>query len=156
MPFKTGESLKYTAEFNFIPVGQAELYVTGIEQINGNDAYHVTFSANTKGLADQLFKIQDKIDIWMDTKEFFTHRLKKDINEGNYQKSVDVIFDYDKSVARTETKEVAIDFKARDSFSMFYYLRTILLKENEVMSFSSFEGRKIVHYNLQMTGKEIV
>ena len=39
---------------------------------------------------------------------------------------------------------------------MFYYLRTILLKENEVMSFSSYEGRKIVHYNLQMTGKEIV
>ena len=74
MPFKVGESLKYIAEFNFIPVGEAELYVTGIEQINGNDAYHVSFSANTKGLANQLFPIQDRIDIWMDTKEFFTHR----------------------------------------------------------------------------------
>ena len=156
VPFKVGESLKYIAEFNFIPVGQAELFVTGIEQINGNDAYHVSFSANTKGLANQLFPIQDRIDIWMDTKEFFTHRLTKDINEGNYKNSVDVIFDYDKSVARTETKEVAIDFKARDSFSMFYYLRTIPIKENEVMSFSSYEGRKIVHYNLQMTGKETI
>ena len=47
-------------------------------------------------LFDQLFKIQDKIDIWMDTKEFFTHRLKKDINEGNYQKSVDVSEHIDK------------------------------------------------------------
>ncbi len=156
VPFKAGESLKYSAEFNLIPVGQAELYVTGIEQINGNDAYHVSFSARTRGLADQLFKIRDQIDIWMDKKEFFTHRLKKKIHEGTYKKSVDVIFDYEASVARTETKEVAIDFKARDPFSMFYYLRTISLKEKEVMSFSSYEGRKIVHYNLQMTGKEVV
>jgi hypothetical protein len=39
---------------------------------------------------------------------------------------------------------------------MFYYLRTIPLKEKEIMSFTSFEGKKIVHYNLQMTGKEII
>ena len=50
----------------------------------------------------------------------------------------------------------AIDFKARDSFSMFYYLRTIPLKKNEVMSFSSYEGKRIVHYNLQMTGTETI
>ncbi|MDP6339124.1 MAG: DUF3108 domain-containing protein [Candidatus Marinimicrobia bacterium] len=156
VPFKTGESLKYSAEFNLFPVGQAELYVSGIEEINGNETYHVSFSAQTRGLASRIFKIRDQIDIWMDKEEFFTHRLKKNINEGSYKKSVDVHFDYDKSVARTGTKEVKIDFKARDPFSMFYYLRTIPLKEKEVMSFSSFEGRKIVHYNLQMTGKEVI
>ncbi len=148
--------MKYSAEFNLIPVGHAELYVSGIEQINGNDAYHVSFSARTTGLISRLFKIRDQIDIWMDKEEFFTHRLKKNINEGSYKKSVDVIFDYNKSVARTATKEIEIDFKARDPFSMFYYLRTIPLKEKEVMSFSSYEGRKIVHYNLQMTGKAVI
>ena len=61
-----------------------------------------------------------------------------------------------KSIAKTKTKEISIDFMARDSFSMFYYLRTIPLNNNEVMSFSSYEGRRIVHYNLQMTGTEIV
>jgi hypothetical protein len=156
IPFKVGESLKYSAEFNFIPVGYSELKVTGIEKVNGNDTYHVSFSARTKGLANQLFKIRDQIDIWMDKDQLFTHRLKKNIREGSYKKKIDVIFDYDRSVAQTGTKEVKIDFKARDPFSMFYYLRTIPLKEKEVMSFSSFEGKKIIHYNLQMTGKEIV
>ena len=155
-PFKVGESLKYSADFNLIRVGQAELYVTGIENINDLETYHVTFSANTTGLADQLFKIRDQIDIWMDKKDFFTHRLIKNINEGNYRNNVDVKFDYQKSIAITNTKEVSIDFKARDSFSMFYYLRTIPLKKNEVMSFSSFEGKRIVHYNLQMTGTETI
>ena len=155
-PFKVGESLKYSADFNLIRVGQAELYVAGLENINDLETYHVTFSANTTGLADQLFKIRDQIDIWMDKKDFFTHRLIKNINEGNYRNNVDVKFDYQKSIAITNTKEVSIDFKARDSFSMFYYLRTIPLKRNEVMSFSSYEGKRIVHYNLQMTGKETI
>ena len=154
VPFKAGESLKYSAQFNLVPVGEAELFVSGIEKFNGIDSYHVSFFAQTKGLANRIFKIHDRIDIWMDKKEFFTHRLKKDINEGSYSKKVDVRFDYDKSIATTKTKEVGIDFKARDPFSMFYYLRVITLIENEVMSFSSYEGRRIVHYNLQMTGKE--
>ena len=98
VPFKTGESLKYSAEFNLIPVGEAELYVSGIEQIQGNDAYHVSFSAQTKGLANQLFKIRDQIDIWLDSKELYTHRLKKNIREGSYRKSVDITFDYDEGV----------------------------------------------------------
>ena len=155
-PFKVGESLKYSADFNLIRVGQAELYVNGLEKINDLETYHVTFSASTTGLADQLFKIRDQIDIWMDKKDFFTHRLIKNINEGNYSNNVDVKFDYQKSIAKTNSKEVSIDFKARDSFSMFYYLRTIPLKKNEVMSFSSFEGKRIVHYNLQMTGTETI
>ena len=155
-PFKVGESLKYSADFNLIRVGQAELNVIGLEKMNDLETYHVTFSANTSGLADQLFKIRDQIDIWMDKKDFFTHRLIKNINEGNYSNNVDVKFDYKKSIAKTNTKEVSIDFKARDSFSMFYYLRTIPLKKNEVMSFSSFEGKRIVHYNLQMTGTETI
>ena len=119
-PFKVGESLKYSADFNLIRVGQAELNVIGLEKMNDLETYHVN------------------------------------INEGNYTNKVDVKFDYQKSIAKTGTKEVPINFKARDSFSMFYYLRTIPLKKNEIMSFSSFEGKRIVHYNLQMTGTEIV
>ena len=99
VPFKAGESLKYSAQFNLVPVGEAELFVSGIEKFNGIDSYHVSFFAQTKGLANRIFKIHDRIDIWMDKKEFFTHRLKKDINEGSYNKKVDVRFDYDKSIA---------------------------------------------------------
>jgi len=153
-PFKTGESLKYSAQFELIPVGEAELFVTGIEEFNGVDVYHVSFSAYTKGLANQIFKIRDKIDIWIDQKYYFTHRLKKDINEGNYHKNIDVKFDYNKSIATSKNKQVSIDFKARDPFSMFYYLRTIALEKDSVMKFTSYEGKQIVNYNLQMTGKE--
>ena len=35
VPFKAGESLKYSAQFNLVPVGEAELFVSGIEKFNG-------------------------------------------------------------------------------------------------------------------------
>ena len=155
-PFKIGESLQYHAEFNRVRVGEAELKVSGIEEINTIKSYHIIYVAKTKGLADRLFKIRDQIDIWIDKEGFFTHRLIKNINQGNYKNKVDVRFDYNKSIAKTSTKEISIDFKARDSFSLFYYLRTILLKENDIMSFSSFEGRRIVDYKLQIKGNEII
>ena len=155
-PFKIGESLQYHAEFNRVRVGEAELKVSAIEEINTIKSYHIIYVAKTKGLADRLFKIRDQIDIWIDKEGFFTHRLIKNINQGNYKNKVDVRFDYNKSIAKTSTKEISIDFKARDSFSLFYYLRTILLKENDIMSFSSFEGRRIVDYKLQIKGNEII
>ena len=155
-PFKIGESLQYHAEFNRVRVGEAELKVSAIEEINTIKSYHIIYVAKTKGLADRLFKIRDQIDIWIDKEGFFTHRLIKNINQGNYKNKVDVRFDYNKSVAKTSTKEISIDFKARDSFSLFYYLRTILLNENDIMSFSSFEGRRIVDYKLQIKGNEII
>ena len=156
IPFKVGESLQYYAEFNLIRVGEAKLKISEIEKINNIDSYHVTYYAKTKGLADRLFKIRDKIDIWIDKEEFFTHQLIKDINQGNYKNKINVKFDYKKSIATTSNEEVPIDFKARDSFSLFYYLRTIPLKENEIMSFSSFEGKRVVDYKLQIKGKETI
>ena len=155
-PFKIGESLQYHAEFNRVRVGEAELKVSAIEEINTIKSYHIIYFAKTKGLADRLFKIRDQIEIWIDKEGFFTHRLIKNINQGNYKNKVDVRFDYNKSIAKTSTKEISIDFKARDSFSLFYYLRTILLNENDIMSFSSFEGRRIVDYKLQIKGNEII
>ena len=155
-PFKIGESLQYHAEFNRVRVGEAELKVSAIEEINTIKSYHIIYVAKTKGLADRLFKIRDQIDIWIDKEGFFTHRLIKNINQGNYKNKVDVKFDYNKSIAKTSTKEISIDFKARDSFSLFYYLRTILLNENDIMSFSSFECRRIVDYKVQIKGNEII
>ena len=108
IPFKVGESLQYYAEFNLVRVGEAKLKISEIEKINNIDSYHVTYYAKTKGLADRLFKIRDKIDIWIDKEEFFTHQLIKDINQGNYRNKIDVKIDYKKSIATTSNKEVQI------------------------------------------------
>ncbi|MFL3053158.1 MAG: DUF3108 domain-containing protein [Candidatus Neomarinimicrobiota bacterium] len=155
-PFKTGELLKYSADWNGIKVGEAELFVAGIEETNEFDSYKITFTTKTKGLANRVFPIKDKIDVWIDKKSYFTHRLKKNINQATYREQIDVVFDYEQSTAKVEDKIIDIDFKARGPYSMFYYLRTFDIKPDKIMSFTSYEGKKIINYNLKMTGTEIV
>ena len=93
-PFKVGELLKYSAEWNGVGVGEAELFVAGVEVVNGYETYQITFTTTTKGFAQILFPIKDRIDVWIDKNEFYTHRLKKNINQGNYTEKIDVLFDY--------------------------------------------------------------
>ena len=84
----------------------------------------------------------------------FHKRLLQASLAGERLQKVDVQFDYEKSIAKTEFKEIKIDFKARDPYSMFYYLRTIPLERNKVMSFTSYEGKRVVDYNLQFKNDE--
>ena len=155
-PFKVGELLKYSAEWNGIKVGNAELFLSGTELFNNVETYQITFTTRTNGLANTLFPIQDRVDVWIDKKELFTHRIKKDINQSTYKEKIDVSFNYDELKALSNDKSVDIDFKARGPYSMFYFLRTIDLIPEKIMSFSSYEGKRIVNYNLKMTGTEIV
>ena len=155
-PFKVGELLKYSAEWNGIKVGNAELFLSGTELFNDVETYQITFTTRTNGLANTLFPIRDRVDVWIDKKELFTHRIKKDINQSTYKEKIDVSFNYDELKAFSNDKSVDIDFKARGPYSMFYFLRTIDLIPEKIMSFSSYEGKRIVNYNLKMTGTEIV
>tara|TARA_B100000073_G_scaffold77201_1_gene58373 strand:+ start:266 stop:970 length:705 start_codon:yes stop_codon:yes gene_type:complete len=155
-PFKVGELLKYSAEWNGIKVGNAELFLSGTELFNDIETYQITFTTRTNGLANTLFPIRDRVDVWIDKKELFTHRIKKDINQSTYKEKIDVSFNYDELKALSSGKSVDIDFKARGPYSMFYFLRTIDLIPEKIMSFSSYEGKRIVNYNLKMTGTEIV
>lgn len=155
-PFKVGELLKYSAEWNGIKVGNAELFLSGTELFNNVETYQITFTTRTNGLANTLFPIRDRVDVWIDKKELFTHRIKKDINQSTYKEKIDVSFNYDELKAFSNDKSVDIDFKARGPYSMFYFLRTIDLIPEKIMSFSSYEGKRIVNYNLKMTGTEIV
>ena len=155
-PFKVGELLKYSAEWNGIKVGNAELFLSGTELFNDIETYQITFTTRTNGLANTLFPIRDRVDVWIDKKELFTHRIKKDINQSTYKEKIDVSFNYDELKALSNDKSIDIDFKARGPYSMFYFLRTIDLIPEKIMSFSSYEGKRIVNYNLKITGTEIV
>ena len=45
-PFKVGELLKYSAEWNGIKVGNAELFLSGTELFNDVETYQITFTTN--------------------------------------------------------------------------------------------------------------
>ena len=86
LPFRVGETLNYTAKFNFIPAGTAKLKVVSLDTVNNIPSFHIQYSARTGSLADKLFKIRDQVDLWIDEKGMFIHHQIKTIRQGNYKK----------------------------------------------------------------------
>ncbi len=154
-PFSINEKLEFSVNFNSINVGKAELNVNSLELINNKQTYLVSFLANTEGLADRLFKIRDSIKLWIDEKEFYTHKVNKIINEGLYKKKTKITFNYDDSIAViNDNEKIKLPFRSWDPFSMFYYLRTIQLMNENILAFDYFNGKKKINYKLIVSGKE--
>jgi hypothetical protein len=155
-PFQIGEKLIYSASFNIIPSGVAALEILGRDTINNNSTFHAKFTASTNPALDRLYKLRDRVDIWMDETDLYTHQLKKNLREGKYHKNIHTTIYYDASFAIVNSDTVTITGPVRDPYSLFYYLRTLPLSVGLLMEFTSFENKKSTPFKLVVTGRETV
>ena len=126
-PFQIGEKLTYNVSFTGITAGQASLEVVNDTDANNSHQLHIRFIAKTTFPLSTIYAINDQIDTWLDSKYLYTKKLTKKIREGNYKKNSYTVIDYDQSIAITNGDTVIINQFLYDSYSLFYYLRTIPL-----------------------------
>lgn len=156
LPFKVGEHLTYTLRFNIIKMGRGYLSVESIDTIAGIPSYHVKFQANTSKFADIIFRVRDKIDIWLNKTDLTTLKIDKEINEGNYHKNYYTLIDYNNSIAITNKDTIKINGTIRDPYSLLYYFRTIPLNVGQILDFTTFDNKKLTDFQVIIDGKETV
>ena len=156
LPFKVGERLTYTLQFNIIKMGRGYLSVESIDTIAGIPSYHVKFQANTRKFADMIFRVRDKIDIWLNTANLTTLKINKEINEGNYHKNYYTLIDYNNSIAITNKDTIKINGVVRDPYSLLYYFRTIPLKIGQILDFTTFDNKKLTDFQVIVDGTETI
>ena len=115
-PFDIGESLHYSAKINFIPAGIAKLKIKAIETVDGFDTFHISFNVKSSKIIDRLFKVRDVVETWVDTKELFTRKFRKDIRERNYKNKFSATINYEDSLITTEEREFPVSQEIRDPF----------------------------------------
>jgi hypothetical protein len=155
-PFKVGERLTYTLQFNIIKMGRGYLSVESKDTISEVQAYHVKFQAKTGKFADNIYRVRDYIDIWLKTSDLTTLKLVKRLNEGNYHKNYDTSIDYNNSIAITNNDTLSINGALRDPYSLLYYFRTIPLEIGQILDFSTFDNKKLTDFQVIVDGKETV
>jgi len=148
--FIEGESFIYNASFNYIPAGRAELSIVGIDTIDANEAFHVRYTAKTGAVVDKLFRIRDQIDIWLDKKDLFTYRQVKKISEGSYRYKAETNIIYKDSIAVSGSDTTRISGLVRDPYSLFYYLRTIDLSKDSVLTFTTYDRKKLTTFQMKV------
>ena len=151
-----GEKFLYTLQFNFVRMGQGSLSVQEDQIIDGVPAHHVTFAANTNKFADRIFKVRDKVDIWLDRNDLTTLKVIKKIREGDYRKNYHTVIHYDSLYAITNNDTIPLAGKVRDPYSLLFYLRTIPLEVGQILDFTTFDNKKITSFQVVVDGKETV
>ena len=150
LPFRVGETLNYTAKFNFIPAGTAKLKVVSLDTINNNPTFHIQYSARTGSIADKLFKIRDQVDSWVDKKGLFLYHQKKTIRQGNYKKKSNTKLFYSDSLAIVNKDSIPISGAVFDPYSLFYYLRTIPLIMGKTLNMNTFDNGLFTDFQLRV------
>ena len=156
IPFKVGEKLSYTLQFNVVKMGRGYLTVESIEDIAGVESFHVQFEAKTRKFADRIFRVRDKIDIWLNKSDLTTLKINKQINEGGYHKNYYTYVDYANSLAIINQDTINVENDVRDPYSLLYYLRTIPLKVGQVLEFTTLDNKKISDFQIIVEGKETI
>ena len=130
VPFRVGEKLTYNIQWGPIVAGHATLTVAGLEQIDGQDCYHIIGQAQTSGFVDLLYHVESKIETWLDTDGFFTRRFYQARREGKRCNTEDSRYDYVSGQVVTtnlisgQLQTSALTGPEQDVLSVFYFLRT--------------------------------
>ena len=156
IPFKVGERLTYTLQFNVIKMGRGYLSVESNDTVSGIPAYHVRFKAKTSKFADRIFRVRDNIDIWLNISDLTTLKLLKQVNEGSYHKKYDTLIDYKNSIAITNNDTIKIVGSLRDPYSLLYYFRTIPLELGQILDFTTFDNKKLTEFQVIIDGRETI
>jgi len=83
-PFAVGEALKYEATYGRLKVGEGLLEVRGVESVRGRPAWHLVFQLQG-GIP--LYRLDDRLESWVDTATFTSRRFTKQLNEGRRRRT---------------------------------------------------------------------
>ncbi|MFH1038526.1 MAG: DUF3108 domain-containing protein [PVC group bacterium] len=127
----TGEKLTYDVSWIGIPVGQLVLENHGLEVINGEEAYHLTFATISNEFLSNFFKIEDTVHSWVSRESGSPVRFEKVVKEGHYGRHEVIEYDRENLTAtyRREDKKdrepetMSIPPDAQDLLSTLFWIR---------------------------------
>ena len=155
MPFNIGEKLIYDVSFAGIKAGKAFLEVLNDNNNNSNEI-HIRFIAKTSFPFSSIYSIDDQIDTWLDSKDLFSKKILKNINQGSYSKKSKTIIDHEKFISVTNNDTTNIEGYVYDPYSLFYVLRTKPLIIGETIKVNTFGGKKITPIQIITKSEEII
>lgn len=153
-PFGVGERMVFAIKAFGITAGHATLEIKEILNLDGHEVYHIVVTAQTTPFFSLFYRINDRLETYLDTKEFYPHRYEAHLEEGKYRKDEVIIYDQERHIAYRKGKEIKIPPRVQDSVSVYYYLRTLNLKTGDVIRVPINCGRHNYLLTLKVKGEE--
>ena len=122
-----GERLEYDVKFGKLRVGRGSMEVRETTDVRGREAWH-TVLAIRGGIP--FFRVDDRLESWIDTERFTSLRVTQQTNEGRYHRERHVEFFPERTTmleSREGAQEEPTADEPLDEAALLYYLRTLPL-----------------------------
>jgi len=123
----------------------------------GRPTYHLVTTARSGNVFSTFFKVNDRVESYMDTLHLHSVRFEKHLREGKYNKDLWVVFDQEAQKAQIDGKrECSILEHAQDVLSSFYYVRTLQLEVGQRVYIPNHDNGKNYAMEVQVQRRERV
>jgi len=156
--FGVGERLVFSVGYGPIKAGTAVMEIPEIVKLNGRRCYHIVSTAKSNKFFSVFFKVEDKVESFMDIHALFSLRYDKHLREGKFKADVSMIFDQENHLAiynsGRDTFEVAE--YTQDVLSAFYFVRTQELTVGKSIFVDNHTDKKNYPLEVKVLRKERV
>ena len=159
--FPNGQTYVYSVEWHLFNAGTARVTL-GLD--GGQE--HVTALANSAGVVNTLYKVDDRFEAFFDSRTFCSLRVSRNTAEGSRSRQTELGFDYarhksvldEKNLKTGEQKHVENDLPAcvTDVVSGFYYLASLPLQSGNSYTFPINDGNKTTEVTARVEAREQV
>lgn len=159
IPFHPGEKLIFKLKWGVIPAGEASLEVKDLDNFKGVEAYHFVLKARSNSFFDVFFKVRDHIVSYTDIDMNHSLYYQKDQLEGKTKRNIRVHFDWEQNEAEynfinKKSKTISLMPGTFDPLAIFYYSRTLDLREKDAFQRPVTDGSRNVLGKLKIIGRE--
>jgi hypothetical protein len=140
--------MRYDAHWGiFGDVGEARLFVEGIDTMHGHPSYHLNFSIQGGVL---FAKVNDLNQSWLDVSKLISRRFDQDTKEVSYERHRIIDFYPDEMRWERQNSDDEGELPTAeplDDVSFLYYVRTLPLVVGETYTFNRYwknEGNPVV------------
>lgn len=154
--FDVGERLVFSIEYGPFSAGTAVLEVAELTEIEGRSCYRVVSDTRSNRAFSAFYKVQDRVETFIDVEGIFPWRLEKHLQEGTSTRNVVVTYDQVNHVAMRGTREIEIPPFVQDVVSVFYFIRTQEFGVGDSLTVDTQDGKKVYPLELKVLRKEQV
>jgi hypothetical protein len=160
LAFQAGEKISYVVYYNviglYVNAGNAT-FTASRKNFQNNDVFHLVGEGVTNSRYDWIFKVRDRYESYFDTDHMQPVKFVRNVQEGDYKKYEEVVFDQRRKEATTTKGVIKLPHAVQDVVSSLYFTRNLdfdRYKPGEKIAFSMFLDNEVHSMYIRYMGKE--
>jgi len=154
--FAVGERLTFEISVGLIKAGTATMSILDTQWVRGRPCYHIVTTAESNKILSAIYKVNDRIESFVDVDGLFPWKFEKHIREGKYRADQYVVYDHPNQRVITKNDTVAVQPFIQGILSSFYYVRTQDLKVGKSFDIDNYGDGKIYPIKIHVHAKDRV